>query len=80
MSVRSALQINLHPLDARLVSHTLDHQLQTWGDQVERVSLTVDTRRSRNGRYRGSAYDQNRKRLFAEIERVRAALPKNRRG
>lgn len=76
MSVRSALQINLHPLDARLVSHTLDHQLQTWGDQVERVSLTVDTKRSRNGRYRGSAYDQNRKRLFAEIELVARRFPK----
>ena len=56
MSVRSALQINLHPLDARLVSHALKHQLQTWGDQVERVSLTIDTKRSRNGRYRGTAY------------------------
>jgi hypothetical protein len=65
MSVRSALQINLHPLDARLVSHTLKHQLQTWNDQVERVSLTIDTKRSRNGRYRGTAYEESRKRLFA---------------
>ena len=76
MSVRSALQINLHPLDARLVSHALKHQLQTWGDQVERVSLTIDTKRSRNGRYRGTAYEESRKHLFTEIEGIARHFPK----
>jgi hypothetical protein len=68
MSVRTALQINLHPLDARHARHTLGHQLETWGDQVDRVLLTVDTKRSRNGRYHGSDYEDHRKRLFALIE------------
>lgn len=76
MSVRSALQINLHPLDAGLASHTLKHQIEVWGGQVDRVTLTVDTRRSRNGRYRGTAYDENRRRLFREIEVLARHQPK----
>ncbi len=76
MTVRSALQINLHPLDARLVAHTLKHQLEAWSGQVDRVVLTVDTKRSRNGRYHGAAYEENRRRLFAEIERMARRFPK----
>lgn len=76
MPARSALQINLHPLDAPFVPHTLKHQLDTWGHQVDRVVLTVDTKRSRNGRYRGSAYEDNRKRLFDEIEGLARRFPK----
>ncbi len=70
MPVRSALQINMHPLDARHVEHVLPHQLRVWGGQVERVSLTVDTQRSRNGRYRGEAYEESRAQLFKQIEAI----------
>ena len=76
MSVRSALQINMHPLDARHACHTLPHQLEVWGGQVDRVVLTVDTRRSRNGRYRGAAYEENSKRLFALLEGFAKRDPK----
>ena len=76
MSVRSALQINMHPLDARHACHTLPHQLEVWGGQVDRVVLTVDTRRSRNGRYRGAAYEENSKRLFALLEGFARRDPK----
>jgi hypothetical protein len=75
MPVRSALQINLHPLDARHVRHTLKHQLEVWGGQVERVVITVDTKRSRTGRYRGTAYEENRKRLFHQIEGLARRFP-----
>jgi hypothetical protein len=68
MSVHSALQINLHPLDAHHVCHTLKHQLEVWGGQVERVIVTVDTKRSRTGRYRGTAYEEHRRSLFGQIE------------
>jgi hypothetical protein len=76
MTVRSALQINLHPLDAGLAAHTLKHQIEIWGGQVDRVSITVDTKQSRNGRYRGAAYDESRRRLFAEIEDLARHSPK----
>src|SRR5689334_10612779 len=76
MTVRSALQINMHPLDVRHATHTLAHQLETWAGQVDRVVLTVDTKRSRNGRYRGTAYDENRSRLFGLLESFARGDPK----
>ncbi len=76
MPVRSALQINLHPLDARHVVHTLEHQLEAWGGQVERVVLTVDTRQSRNGRYAAADYEENRRPLFDHIETIAGRWPK----
>jgi hypothetical protein len=76
MSVRSALQINMHPLDARHACHTLPHQLDVWGGQVDRVVLTVDTKRSRNGRYRGAAYEENSRRLFDLLEGYARRDPK----
>jgi hypothetical protein len=76
MPVRSALQINLHPLDARHVVHTLAHQLEAWGGQVERVVLTVDTRQSRNGRYSSTDYEEHRGPLFDHIEAVARRWPK----
>jgi len=76
MSVRSALQINLYPLDARHVSHTLRHELEVWSGQVQRVILTVDTKRSNSGRYRGIAYEEHRRRLFEHIEGFARRFPK----
>lgn len=76
MSARSALQINLHALDAPLVAHTLKHQLAVWGRQVERIVVTVDTKQSRTGRYRGADYRENRRRLLDGIERQARDVPK----
>jgi hypothetical protein len=70
MTVRSTLQINLHPSDVRHAVCTLDHQLAVWSGQVERTLLTVDTRQSRSGRYRDARYDENRTRLFRLIEQL----------
>ncbi|MGY4231680.1 hypothetical protein ACVIIW_000627 [Bradyrhizobium sp. USDA 4449] len=76
MQVRSALQINLHPLDVRHAVHTLPHQLEVWGDQVDRIVFTVDTRQSRSGRYTGDAYEESRGRLFALLEAIARKSPK----
>ncbi len=73
MQVRTALQINLHPLDVRHAVHTLPHQLEVWGGQVDRVVLTVDTKQSANGRYGGEAYEDSRGRLFAQLEAMAGA-------
>ncbi|QAU48882.1 glycosyltransferase family 2 protein [Bradyrhizobium guangzhouense] len=76
MQVRSALQINLHPLDVRHAVHTLPHQLGVWGDQVDRIVFTVDTRQSKSGRYTGGAYEESRGRLFALLEDITRKSPK----
>ncbi|WP_234682357.1 glycosyltransferase family 2 protein [Bradyrhizobium monzae] len=76
MQVGSALQINLHPLDVRHAVHTLPHQIDVWGDQVDRIVFTVDTRQSRSGRYSGHAYEEYRGRLFALLEAIALKSPK----
>jgi hypothetical protein len=73
--VRTALQINMHPLDWRHVMLTLDHQLRVWARQVERISITLDTQRSRSGRYRGVDYDGSRERLVAYLAARQAEHP-----
>ncbi len=76
MTARTALQINMHPLDARHVAYTLEHQLGVWSGQVDRISLTVDSKRSRSGRYRGSDYEENRDRLYGCIQNLANRYPK----
>jgi hypothetical protein len=75
MHPRSALQINLHPLDAHHVGFTLPHQLRQWGKQVERVLVIIDTRRSRAGRYRGHEYDEHLRHIFGHIEQLQSRYP-----
>ena len=72
MPLRSALQINIHPLDVDHASLMLEHQLRQWRGQVERVLLTLDTRRSRSGRYRGDQYEESLRRLMHHIEELRS--------
>jgi hypothetical protein len=72
MPFRSALQINIHPLDVHHVTFTLEHQLRQWSGQVERVLLTIDTRRSWAGRYRGYQYDESLRSLVGHIDRLRS--------
>src|SRR5947209_2512103 len=76
MRFRSALQINLHPLDVRHAVHTLPHQLEVWGDQVDRIVFTVDTRQITSGRYSGNAYGECRRSLFALLEAIVRQLSK----
>lgn len=76
MAHNTALQINLHPFDARIVEHTLEHQLRALSPMVERIVVTVDTRRSRSGRYSGAGYEMARAALFAKIEAARRRYPK----
>jgi hypothetical protein len=76
MQFRTALQINLHPSDARHAVHTLRHQLGVWGAQVDRVLLTVDTKPSASGRYSDLQYQENRRKLFAHLEEIAGRNPK----
>jgi hypothetical protein len=72
MPSRSALQISIHPLDIRHIAFTLEHQLRQWQGQVERVLLTIDTRRSLAGRYRGHQYEESLPRLMDYLDQVQS--------
>lgn len=62
-----ALQINMHPRDAALVRHCLPHQLRIFGGQVTAVHCTVDTHRSKAGRYHDAE-------LAADAQTLRAII------
>ena len=55
----AVLQISMHPNDVRHVVHILPHHLRTWSGQVDRVLVVLDVHRSRAGRYRNNAFDEN---------------------
>src|ERR1700752_3413580 len=57
--VEIVLQISMHPNDVRHVAHILPHHLRTWTGQVSRVLVVLDVHRSRAGRYRNDAFDEN---------------------
>jgi hypothetical protein len=71
-----SLQVNLHPLDAPHVAHTLPHQIAAFGPQVGQVLLTVDLHRSQGSRYRIDDYEQKLKSLLGTLDRIAAAEPK----
>jgi hypothetical protein len=71
-----SLQVNLHPLDAPHVAHTLPHQIGVLGPQVGQVLLTVDLHRSQGSRYRIDDYEQKLQSLRGTLERIAAAEPK----
>ncbi|RKP53594.1 glycosyltransferase family 2 protein [Pararobbsia silviterrae] len=56
---RTAAQISTYPLDFPHMAHLLAHQIRVWSPMVERIVVTIDTFRSRSGRYRGEDYDKN---------------------
>ena len=74
--VRTALQINMHPFDVRHVVETLPHQLRVFGDQVDRVWLTLDTRVARTGRYHSGRYAEARIEMLETLNAVAATNPK----
>jgi hypothetical protein len=68
MTNNIALQINMHPNDARHVVHTLPHQIRMWGGQVGRILITLDLHRSRAGRYRNNEFDDNLGKIRGVLE------------
>ena len=76
MTYNTALQINLHPFDVRFVEPMLEHQLKAVSPMVERVVVTVDTRKSRSGRYSGAGYEAARQALLAKLDAAQRRYPK----
>jgi hypothetical protein len=56
---RTALQINIYPLDLPHLQNSLGNQLKMWAGQVDAISITLDIRRSSAGRYRGDHYEDS---------------------
>lgn len=73
--VRTALQINMHPLDVGHVVHTLPHQLRAWAGQVDRIVISLDTQVSKTGRYHASDYQQSLERLTALLGDMQRDVP-----
>lgn len=74
--VGRALQINMHPFDARHVAHTLPHQLKTISAQVDRVVVTLDTRIARAGRYRAGRFEQAHEHILSVLDEARKIEPR----
>jgi len=74
--VARALQINMHPFDARHVVHTLPHQLEAWAGQVDRIIVTLDTRLAKAGRYHAGRYEEARGQIFSILEAARKRHPR----
>jgi hypothetical protein len=72
---RTAAQISTYPLDYPHAAHLLAHQIRVWAPMVERVVVTIDTYRSRSGRYRGDHYDENLRALRELAQRLRETVP-----
>lgn len=68
-----SLQVNLHPLDAPHVAHTLPHQLRVFGPQIGEVVLTVDLHRSQGSRYRIDDYERKLQNLMGTLEQIASA-------
>lgn len=62
------VQINLHPNDFPTMRSTLRHQLEVWGDQVDRFHVTFDGGNVSGGHYRSIQFDNN---LASAIELLR---------
>ncbi len=69
-------QINVYPMDVRHLEYLLPHQIRVWADMVDRIVITIDTHRSRSGRYRGTDYDSSLKALRRQIAVAQTQYPK----
>ena len=72
---RVAAQISMYPMDFRHVEHLLAHQIRVWGPMVDRIVVTVDTHRSKAGRYRGTHFDDYLKRLRELVADIATHCP-----
>lgn len=70
-----AAQINMYPMDVRHAQHLLPHQVRVWREMVDRIVVTIDTHRSRSGRYRGSHFDESLAGLRAQVAKARESYP-----
>lgn len=73
--VERALQINMHPFDVRHVADTLPHQLKTWGGQVDRIIVTLDTRLAKAGRYHAGKYEEARAQILSTLAQAQERHP-----
>jgi hypothetical protein len=71
----TAAQISTFPMDVRHFEYLLPHQIRAWGSSVDRIVVTIDTHRSRAGRYRGSNFDESLEKLRRLINDSRKSYP-----
>ncbi len=69
-----SLQINLSPAEYPLVKTMLPHQIGFFGDSVDEIVLTVETRRSK-GRF-GNNFDAYRDYFYRFLAELKAENPK----
>ena len=73
---RVAAQISMYPMDYPHAALLLPHQIRVWAPMVDRILVTIDTHRSRSGRYRGTHFDEYRAKLLALAQDLRRDMPK----
>jgi len=64
------LQINIHPNDYRHFESLLRHQINVWGNEIDRVRLTLDLHNSESGRYRSETFSDNLRMMRSIIRDV----------
>lgn len=72
---RVAAQISMYPMDYPHAALLLPHQIRAWSPMVDRILVTIDTHRSRSGRYRGSHFDEYRTKLVELAKSLRSEAP-----
>lgn len=73
---RTAIQINMYPMDVRHVEKMLPHQMRVWHHQADTVIVTLDVQRTRTGRYRGMQYEDNLARIRNVLSAQAVQYPK----
>jgi hypothetical protein len=69
------LQISIAPPDLRYARPVVEHQLRVFGEQVDEILLTPDTRRSRGRRF-GAAWGESAGELGAFLSELERAHPR----
>ncbi len=72
---RVAAQISTYPMDYPHAEQLLAHQIRVWQPMVDRIVVTIDTHRSRSGRYRGSNFDRYLQALRDLVKRFQKDVP-----
>lgn len=75
-SYRVAAQISMYPMDYPHAALLLPHQIRVWSPMVDRILVTIDTHRSRSGRYRGNRFDEYRTKLLQLARDLQRDTPK----
>ncbi|CAJ50253.1 putative capsular polysaccharide biosynthesis protein [Bordetella avium 197N] len=73
---RVAAQISMYPMDYPHAALLLPHQIRVWSPMVDRIVVTLDTHRSRSGRYRGRHFDEYRSKLLQLARELQRDTPK----